>query len=119
MTQFRSGGAGDPHCDVSLQLAFALLGKRWNGLIIAALSDGPTGFATLRRTVSGISERMLTDRLGELTDAGLAIREVEAGPPTRVRYTLTANGHALLPVLDVLAAWAASHLSDHLDGGGG
>jgi DNA-binding HxlR family transcriptional regulator len=112
VTGFRYGEGGDRRGDDALRQAFAVLGKRWNGLIVAALADGPTGFTVLRRTVPGISERMLTDRLRELTDTGLAVREVETCTPARIRYTLTATGQALLPVLEALADWAACHLSD-------
>jgi DNA-binding HxlR family transcriptional regulator len=74
-------GAGETMTQV-----FALLGKRWNGLIIVTLLDGPARFSQIVRLVLGVSERMLSERLTELATAGLVKREVEEGPPVNVRY---------------------------------
>src|SRR4051794_36281311 len=83
--------------DVSLTRVFALLGKRWTGLIVAVLTQRAAYYAELRRALPKISERMLSDRLAELADAGLVTREVDAGPPLRVTYRLTEVGEALGP----------------------
>ncbi|WP_406211104.1 helix-turn-helix transcriptional regulator [Kitasatospora sp. NBC_01560] len=97
--------------EVALTRVFTLLGKRWTGLIVAVLTNnGPAYFSELRRTVPGISERMLSDRLTELADAGLVLREVDEGPPLRVSYRLTEAGAALRPALTELAVWADRHL---------
>ncbi|AXK37311.1 transcriptional regulator [Streptomyces armeniacus] len=89
---------------------FQMLGKRWTGLIIAALMNGPGHFAELRRAVPGISERMLSDRLSELAALDLVTREVDAGPPLRVSYRLTDAGAALRPAMAELTRWAVEHL---------
>ncbi|MFD5144371.1 winged helix-turn-helix transcriptional regulator [Streptomyces sp. NPDC058401] len=85
---------------------FGLLGKRWTGVILASLMAGPVHFADLRRSIAGISERMLSDRLVELGAAGLVLREVDEGPPLRVAYRLTERGAALKPALTELGQWA-------------
>jgi DNA-binding HxlR family transcriptional regulator len=72
--------------------------------------DGPAGFAQLTRSVQGISESVLSDRLQELTAAGLISRTVSEGPPVSVTYELTDAGRALIPALDALAAWASQNL---------
>lgn len=91
---------------------FQLLGKRWTGLVVAVLLPGPVHFADLRRAIPGISERMLADRLAELTAAGLVVREVDEGPPLRVSYRLTESGAALGPSLRELSTWADEHLAE-------
>ncbi|MEV8095569.1 helix-turn-helix domain-containing protein [Kitasatospora sp. NPDC085879] len=96
--------------DVTITRVFALLGKRWTGLVVAVLSHGPAHFAELRRAIPGISERMLSDRLTELAEAGLLLREVDEGPPLRVRYRLTESGCALGPALTELRTWAERYL---------
>lgn len=96
--------------DVALTRVFALLGKRWTGLIVAVLTQRAAYYAELRRAIPKISERMLSDRLSELADAGLVVREVNEGPPLRVSYRLTAAGEALGPALEELATWAQKHL---------
>lgn len=94
-----------------LTKVFALLGKRWSGLILAVLMPGPAHFAELRRAVPGISERMLSSRLAELCTAGLVTREVVDGPPLGVRYRVTASGAALRPAMEELANWAHQHFT--------
>ena len=98
-------------CDASVSLAFSILGKRWNGMILSTLGTGPMSFTALRRTVSGISDAVLSDRLAELTEASLLTRHVEPGPPVTVTYALTHSGESLLPVLQQLGEWAADNLS--------
>ncbi|WJL94214.1 helix-turn-helix domain-containing protein [Microbacterium sp. ET2] len=97
-------------CDAAVTLAFSILGKRWNGMIIDALGGGELSFVALRRTVTGISDAVLSDRLSELTDAGLVLREVNAGPPVAVVYRLTDAGRELVPVLAQLGDWARVNL---------
>ena len=98
--------------DDGITRVFQLLGKRWNGPILAVLQGQPTHFADLRRAIPGISERMLSDRLAELGGAGLVVREVDEGPPLRVSYRLTESGAALEPALRELGDWAKTHLPD-------
>lgn len=97
-------------CNAALTRAFSFLGKRWNGILLATLLDGPAGFAELRRAVAGISDSVLSERLVELAGVGLIERQVEPGPPVAVTYALTESGKALLPALDELTAWAAVNL---------
>ncbi len=99
-----------PTCDAALTVAFGLLGKRWNGIILGALRSGPAGFAEIRRAIGSITDSMLSDRLGELTTAGLVERTVTDTRPPGVSYELTAAGTALVPILDQLGTWAADHL---------
>ncbi|MFI6444810.1 winged helix-turn-helix transcriptional regulator [Kitasatospora sp. NPDC050543] len=95
---------------VALTRVFMLLGKRWTGLVIAVLSHNPAYFSELRRAIPGISERMLSDRLTELAEAGIVLRQVDEGPPLRVSYRLTEAGAALGPALAELSKWAEEHL---------
>jgi DNA-binding HxlR family transcriptional regulator len=97
-------------CNAALARAFEFLGKRWNGVLLATLLNGPATFSELRRSVHGISDSMLSDRLGELCRAGLVSRTVDEGPPVAVGYELTASGGALLPALHELTTWADQNL---------
>lgn len=92
----------------ALTYVFTLLGKRWSGMVIGRLMDGAARFAELARTVPGISQRMLADRLAELTAEGLVEREVSPGPPVSVTYRLSPRGEALRPALDALRVWAGN-----------
>ena len=104
-----------PSCDAALSQAFGLLGKRWNGVLLGTLGSGSAGFSELRRALKGISDSVLSERLAELTAAGLVLREVDEGPPVAVRYRLAPAGEALTPALDKLVAWARENLPDGND----
>jgi DNA-binding HxlR family transcriptional regulator len=97
-------------CDTALVAAFGLLGKRWNGIILGTLGSGPVGFAELRRGIGQITDSVLSDRLTELATAGLIERSVTDARPPGVSYGLTAQGRALIPILEQLARWAGANL---------
>jgi DNA-binding HxlR family transcriptional regulator len=105
-------------CEAITQV-FGLLGKRWSGLIIVTLLGGPARFSELAQLVPGVSERMLSERLSELAQAGLVTRKVDEGPPVSVHYQLTAQGEALRPALAELERWGNELLieSARVDGG--
>ena len=86
--------------------AIELIGKRWTGAIVCALTERPMRFGELRRVVPGLSDRLLSQRLRELEEEGLVQRDVEAGTPVRVTYSLTECGHQLGPAIHELKAWA-------------
>jgi DNA-binding HxlR family transcriptional regulator len=86
--------------------AVEMIGKRWSGAILWALSDGPHYFAELSQAVPGLSDRLLSRRLRELEEEGLVEREVEPGSPVRVTYSLTEAGAELRPALVELKLWA-------------
>jgi DNA-binding HxlR family transcriptional regulator len=100
---------GCPRASDELSQVFALLGKRWSGLILGVLTGGAAHFAELWRAIPGISERMLSDRLAELADSGLVVREVLEGPPLGVSYRLTPAGMALRPAMEELSRWAQTY----------
>ncbi|RUQ98311.1 winged helix-turn-helix transcriptional regulator [Labedella endophytica] len=97
-------------CDAAVSLAFSILGKRWNGMIIDTLGNGPLAFSALRRAVGGISDAVLSDRLSELAEAAIVAREVAPGPPVSVTYSLTDAGARLRPLLTQLGEWATQNL---------
>jgi DNA-binding HxlR family transcriptional regulator len=86
--------------------AIELLGKRWTGAIVSALTEGPLRFGELGKVVPGLSDRLLSQRLRELEDAGVVERTVEAGAPVKVSYALTEKGEDLRPAISELRAWA-------------
>ncbi|MFC4113338.1 winged helix-turn-helix transcriptional regulator [Nonomuraea zeae] len=96
--------------DAALTRAFTVLGKRWSGVVLGVLRPGPAGFRELSRAIDGVSDSVLSDRLSELTKAGVIARTVDEGPPVTVSYELTASGQALIPALDQIARWAQEHL---------
>lgn len=97
-------------CDEALTRVFALLGKRWTGLIIGVLLERAARFVEIARAIPGMTEGMLSSRLQELKEAGILEREVVEGPPIATVYRLTERGRALQPALFELGRWAHAHL---------
>lgn len=105
--------------DRPLSRAFQFLGRPWNALLLGSLTLGPTGFRELARSLPGISDSMLSDRLSVLTEVGLIERQVVEGPPVSVTYRLTEHGAAVIPALEQISAWAQDHLSESTCAGHG
>ncbi|MGQ9009757.1 transcriptional regulator YodB [Bacillus stercoris] len=89
-----------------MESAFSLLGKRWNGLIIHVLMDGPKRFKEITETIPMISQKMLAERLKELEQNEIVERQVLPETPVKVIYTLTEKGTALQAVFQEMQAWA-------------
>jgi DNA-binding HxlR family transcriptional regulator len=99
--------AGEPGCVCpDFHAAIELIGKRWTGAIVGALTERPMRFGELGKAIPGVSDRLLSQRLRELEEEGLVEREVEAGTPVRVTYSLTETGEGLGPALAELKSWA-------------
>jgi len=79
-----------------------LLSLRWAPEIILALAAGPKRYNWLLQDLAGISDRVLTERLRDLEDAKLLVRQVDGGPPVRVYYQLTDAGHHYVGPLEQL-----------------
>ena len=102
MTQIAATGNICPRYEHAIQL----LGKRWTGLLLYALLEGPRRFCELTATVEGLSDRVLSDRLRELEVEGVVERVVYPQIPVRVEYKLTEKGQALKPVVEAIHEWA-------------
>lgn len=86
--------------------AFEILGKKWTGLILRVLSDGPKRFSDLSGTICSMSDRMLIERLKELERLGIVSRNIYNEFPVKIEYELTEKGRAFKPVLDEVQKWA-------------
>jgi DNA-binding HxlR family transcriptional regulator len=84
----------------------ARVGDKWSVLVVSRLGDGPLRFNELRRSIGGISQRMLTLTLRGLERDGLVTRTVFPTIPPRVDYGLTVLGRDLLNPVSALGAWA-------------
>jgi DNA-binding HxlR family transcriptional regulator len=93
----------------------ALLGKRWTGLVLRVLLDGPSRFCDFGNRIAGISDPILSERLKELEHQHLVQRRVVPETPVRVEYALTPKGEALREVLLLLHRWAEAWEEDEPD----
>ena len=85
------------------------VGDKWSVLIVVVLGEGRRRFSELRRSIDGISQRMLTLTLKDLERDGLVTRTVHPTIPPRVEYDLTPLGRTLLDPIAALATWAAEN----------
>jgi DNA-binding HxlR family transcriptional regulator len=82
------------------------VGDKWSVLVVGLLGDGSKRFSALRRSIEGISQRMLTLTLRGLERDGLVTRTIFPTIPPRVDYELTAMGRTLLKPINALAEWS-------------
>ncbi|OWU85071.1 hypothetical protein ATO6_08430 [Oceanicola sp. 22II-s10i] len=98
------------------RLVLRQLTSRWGFLVLLALKDGTMRFAEIRRRIDGISERMLSETLGNLVAIGLIRRQDHNEVPPRVDYTLTPLGEEAARRLRHLADWIEHSLPDFAPG---
>jgi DNA-binding HxlR family transcriptional regulator len=92
------------HCR-AFQLAIDVLGRPWNALILNVLQGRPLRYSELSAAAHGPGDKVLSARLKELEKYGLISRHVDAGPPVRVSYELTARGRGFGDVAVAIERW--------------
>lgn len=98
----------DRHCPTRQVLD--LIADKWTVLIIRRLSDGTLRFAQLRRSVDGISQKVLTNILRSLERDGIVTRRIYASVPPRVEYSLTSLGRSLCDLVEGICCWAEANI---------
>jgi DNA-binding HxlR family transcriptional regulator len=103
----------DQNCES--RQALDRVADKWTSLIVYALVDGPRRHGDLRRTIEGISQKMLTQTLRSMERDGLVERTVIDRVPPHVEYRLTALGTTLTEPLVAICRWAMEHLPEVQD----
>lgn len=96
-----------PDCPVEVTLQ--LIGDKWKVLIIRDLLTGTKRFSELMKSVTGITQKVLTSNLRAMEEAGLLTRKVYPQVPPKVEYTLTELGYSLSPILDTMMTWGQNY----------
>ena len=86
-----------------------IVGGRWKGAVLDQLFQGTKRFSELKRAITGITQRTLSQQLRELQSTGIVERTVYPDTPPRVVYAITPLGKSLRPLLDVMCHWGKSH----------
>lgn len=86
--------------------------SKWGVLVLLALTDGTLRWGELRRTVDGISEKMLASTLRTLEGDGIVRRTAHPEVPPRVEYALTERGEQLMVRMLPLMEWVADEADD-------
>jgi len=98
----------DPNCPS--RVIFQRIGDKWASLVVQVLEGGPVRFSDLRKMVSVVTPKVLTQTLRSLERDGLVTRTIHAQVPPRVDYELTELGHSLLEPLAQLRKWAEGNV---------
>lgn len=98
-----------PNYVCSLELTMDVIGGKWKLMILWYLIDGKKRFSELKRALPGITQKMLTQQLRELEMNGIVNRVVYPVVPPKVEYSLTSQGEALIPTLQLLCDWGDTY----------
>ena len=88
-----------------------LIGGRWKIVILWYLFQGVKRFSELQRTLTGVSQKVLTQQLRDLERDGILTRTVYAQVPPKVEYSVTPLGLSLKPVVEAMHHWGLAHKS--------
>ena len=86
-----------PDCPVATTVS--LIGSKWKLLILRNLLVRPWRFNELRKSLDGISQKVLTDSLRSMEDDGIITRTVYPEVPPRVEYALSDLGESMRPII--------------------
>ena len=100
-----SGGKHTESGCAAIRAILGRIGDKWSLYIVGTLQDGPKRFNEIRRSVEGLSQRMLTLTLRGLERDGLVTRTVYPTKPPSVEYDLTDLGRTLLEPVNGLITW--------------
>ncbi|MGD9796452.1 MAG: winged helix-turn-helix transcriptional regulator [Acidimicrobiia bacterium] len=103
-------GSFDPNCPGRVVLDHVT--SKWGVLVLVALDGRTLRWAELRRTVEGISEKMLAQTLRTLEGDGFVARKSMDVIPPHVEYSLTTLGDGLVTHLKPLVLWILDHAAD-------
>ncbi len=96
-----------PACPVATTVG--LIGNKWKLLILRNLLAAPNRFNQLQKTIPGISQKVLTDNLRSMEQAGLIVRKVFPEVPPRVEYSLSALGDTMRPIISAMEQWGTGY----------
>jgi DNA-binding HxlR family transcriptional regulator len=104
---------GNPYAaDCPTRLILDRVGDKWAVLLLGLLRDEPMRFNALRRSIAGISQKMLSQTLKSLERDGLVRRHAIATVPVTVEYSITPLGTTLAKAVDPLRRWAEQNLRE-------
>jgi DNA-binding HxlR family transcriptional regulator len=90
-----------------VEFALDALGGKWKTVILARIKQGPMRYSELRRGIPSLSDKVLTQRLMDLVEAGFI--ELEESPDGKERYVVTDRGRNLATTLQALHDWGSEH----------
>jgi DNA-binding HxlR family transcriptional regulator len=90
--------------------ALGILVGKWKPIILLyLLKEGTQRFSELKRSIPGISQKVLTKQLRELEEEDIIERFVYPQVPPKVEYSITDYGKSLKPILEAMHEWGTKH----------
>ena len=102
-----------PACPVATTVS--LIGSKWKLLIMRNLMQRPWRFNELKKSLDGISQKVLTDSLRSMEADGIINRTVYPEVPPRVEYSLSEVGESMRPIIKSMETWGIEY-KNHLQG---
>lgn len=96
-----------PECPVVTMVQ--LVGSKWKLLILRDLLSGTKRYNELKKSLPGISQKVLTSTLKSMVEDGIVIRTAYNEVPPRVEYSLSPLGETMRPVIDMMAQWGSEY----------
>lgn len=96
-----------PECPVATTVQ--LIGSKWKILIIRNLMQRPWRFNELKRDLTGISQKVLTDSLRSMELDGIIKRKTYPEIPPHVEYSLSDLGKSMKPIIEAMAQWGINY----------
>ena len=96
-----------PDCPVATTVS--LIGSKWKLLIMRNLLVRPWRFNELRKSLDGISQKVLTDSLRSMEEDGIITRTVYPEVPPRVEYALSGLGESMRPIITAMESFGTDY----------
>ena len=101
----------------AIELTLDIIGGKWKPIILWKLAKNDVlRFSELKRSMGGITQKMLTQQLRELEAYEMVNRKVYAEVPPKVEYSLTKQGKSVMPILDVMCKWGTDYFESVISG---
>ena len=96
-------------CHANIQITLNVIGGKWKPIILWHLLENKKRFSELQRSITGVSQKILTSQLRELESDLIIHREVYKQIPPKVEYSITDYGKTLQPILESIGNWGGKH----------
>lgn len=96
--------------NTAVEAALEVIGGKWKPVILFHLTFGKKRNGELMSLLPSITQKVLTQQLRELEEAGIVFRISYNQIPPKVEYGLTPYGEGLTGLLHMLCKWGAGHV---------
>lgn len=92
-----------------VETTLTMISDKWKVLILRDLLTGTKRFGELKKSLTGVSQKVLTSQLREMEENSLVERKAYPEVPPRVEYSLTPLGRSLKPIMDAMRVWGEQY----------